>query len=216
MERSCSREVLETTPPISPTLQISLPRRSAWGNSGGAANPNTNTPALVPGGSLALGGVRFRGIAEGSSGTALDSPGDYPVVQLRSLEGGQTRFIQPTNWSATNFVSAGLTGFPAGWTAATVFVNGINSPSVIFNLGVAVPTPIHLTGATRLPGGAFQCGFTNTTGALFTTLASTNLTLPRSNWTAIGGVTEVSSGHFQVNDPQAAIFSRRFYRVESY
>jgi hypothetical protein len=63
--------------------------------------------------------------------------------------------------------------------------------------------------------GAFQFAFTNTPGAVFTVLATTNPVLPLSNWTVLGGVTEVSPGHFQFADPQATNSPRRFYRVRS-
>jgi hypothetical protein len=44
-------------------------------------------------------------------------------------------------------------------------------------------------------------------------LATTNLSLPLSNWTALGGVVEISPGQFQFTDPQAANGGRRFYRT---
>jgi len=46
-------------------------------------------------------------------------------------------------------------------------------------------------------------------------LATTNVSLPSSNWTALGGVTEISPGQFQFTDPHAANFGQRFYRLRS-
>ena len=46
-------------------------------------------------------------------------------------------------------------------------------------------------------------------------LASTNLALPLSNWTAMGGVTEASPGQFQFTDPQATNIPGRFYRLRT-
>jgi hypothetical protein len=46
-------------------------------------------------------------------------------------------------------------------------------------------------------------------------LATTNPALPLSNWTALGGVTEVTPGQFQFTDPQAANSVRRFYRLRA-
>ena len=54
-----------------------------------------------------------------------------------------------------------------------------------------------------MTNGAFQFGFTNSVGALFGVLATTNLSLPLTNWTALGGVAEISPGQFQFTDPQA-------------
>jgi hypothetical protein len=84
---------------------------------------------LSLGGRLALTGSRFRGISEASGGNFQDSPSDYPVVQLRSVESEQTLFLLSTNWSASSFISLPLTNFPLGWALATMFVNGISSTS---------------------------------------------------------------------------------------
>ncbi len=46
-------------------------------------------------------------------------------------------------------------------------------------------------------------------------LASTNPALPLSNWTPLGGVTEVAPGQFQFTDPQATNTPRRFYRLRA-
>jgi len=90
------------------------------------------------GSSLALTGSRFRGVGEGSGGNgSQDSPGDYPLVQLRSVESGQSVFLLPApgaSWSATSFTSAPVSGFPAGCALATVFVNGIPSTSSLVRL----------------------------------------------------------------------------------
>lgn len=75
--------------------------------------------------------------------------------------------------------------------------------------------PIALTGSELLPNGAFQVSFTNTPGASFSAMATTNLALPLSNWTALGGVTEGSPGQFQFTDPQATNRPQRFYRVRA-
>ena len=80
---------------------------------------------------------------------------------------------------------------------------------------VSGPTAPILTGATRLTNGSFQFTFTSSAGASFTTLATTNLSLPLSNWTVLGNVPETSPGQFQFNDPQATNSPQRFYRVRS-
>ena len=58
-------------------------------------------------------------------------------------------------------------------------------------------------------------GFTNSPGARFSVLASTNPTQPASNWTVLSGVTEVSPGQFQFTDLQVTNAPRRFYRIRS-
>jgi hypothetical protein len=175
----------------------------------------TCTSPLSLGGSLALTGSGLRGVSGGSGGNTQDSPTDYPLVQLRSLENGQTLFLLSTNWQTNAFTSAPVWGFPPGWTLATVFVNGIPSTGSVLNISVPVPTTTTLTGAKRLTNGAFQFAFTNSVGALFGVLTTTNPTLSLSNWTALGGVTEISPGQFQFTDPQATNTARRFYRLRS-
>jgi uncharacterized repeat protein (TIGR03803 family) len=78
-----------------------------------------------------------------------------------------------------------------------------------------LPSPLLLTNLVKLPGGAFQFSFLNTSGSSNSVFATTNLTLVFSNWTSLGTAAEVSSGHFQFTDPQAANNSKRFYRVRS-
>jgi large repetitive protein len=175
----------------------------------------TATSPLSLGDSLALTGTGFRGVSEASGGNSQDSPSDYPLVQLRSLESGQTTFLLSTNWQTNSFTSAPVWGFPPGYALATVFVNGIPSTGSVLNIAVPVPTTPTLTGTKRLTNGACQFCFTNSVGALFGVLATTNPTLPLSNWTALGGVTEVSPGQFQFTDPQATNTARRFYRLRS-
>jgi hypothetical protein len=104
--------------------------------------------------------------------------------------------------------------FPPGWAMATVFVNGIPSTSSIVNISVPVPTPPTITDAKMLTN-RFQFSFTNSVGAVFGALASTNVSLPLSNWTALGGITEISPGQFQFIDPQATNSAQRFYRVRA-
>jgi len=106
-------------------------------------------------------------------------------------------------------------GFPPGYALVTVFVNGIPSTGSVLNINVPVPTTTILTSARKLTNGAFQFAFTNSVGALFGVLATTNPALPLSNWMALGGATEVAPGQFQFADPQATNSPRRFYRIRS-
>ena len=175
----------------------------------------TATTPLSLGGGLTLTGSGFRGVSEGSCGNSQDSPADYPLVQLRSVESGQTMFLLSTDWQTNSFASAPVWGFPPGYAMATVFVNGILSTGSVLNVSVPVLTATTLTGAKRLTNGACQFCFTNNVGALFGVLASTNPALPLSNWTALGGVTEVAPGQFQFTDPQATSTVCRFYRLRA-
>jgi hypothetical protein len=46
-------------------------------------------------------------------------------------------------------------------------------------------------------------------------LATTNLALPSSNWTAVGVAPEFAPGLFFFSDPLATSNPKRFYRVRS-
>jgi N-acetylneuraminic acid mutarotase len=175
----------------------------------------TITSPLAIGTPLSLTGSGFRGYAEGSSGNTQDSAADYPVLQLRSIESGQTAFVPTTNWSANSFTSLPVTGIPPGYALATVFVNGAPGTSAVVNISIPVATPSTLTGPAVASNGVFGFFFTNSPGALFGALVSTSLALPLSNWTALGRVTETSPGRFQFTDPQVADGRARFYRLRS-
>jgi hypothetical protein len=170
----------------------------------------TSPPNL--GSSLVITGLQFRGISEGSSGNSQDSSADYPLVQLRRLDNEQTVFLLTTNWSTNTFTSLPIWNFPPGYVLVTVFVNGIQSTSSVVNISVPVPISTTLTGPQKLTNG-FRFAFTNSVGALFGVLTTTNLALPLSQWTALGGVVEISPGQFQFTDPQATNSGRRFYRA---
>jgi hypothetical protein len=177
----------------------------------------TLTSTVSLGGNLAISGTGFRGISESSGGNGCQNSGsDFPLVQLRSVESGQTVFLLPTNWSATSFASVPLSGFPPGPVLVTVFVNGVPSLSSLLNIAIA-PTPIMplLTGPSKLPDGSFQFSFSNTPGAVFSVLTATNLALPAANWTFLGSATEIAPGQFQFTDTQATNHAKRFYRTHS-
>jgi len=94
-------------------------------------------------------------------------------------------------------------------------LSGYLGSAEVYGVAAPLPTLIVLASAARLPNGAFQFAFTNTPGVTFTTLATTNASLPPSQWTALGGVTEIASGQFQFTDPQATNSPQLFYRVRS-
>jgi hypothetical protein len=172
----------------------------------------TATSPLSLGSGLALTGSRFRGISGGSCGNSGDSPADYPVVQLRSLQTEQFVFVSPTSFSSNSFASAAVSGLTPGHALVTVFANGIPSSASIVRLDIP---PIILTGATKLPNGPFQFSFANLPGFSFTALGATNLSLLPANWTVLGSPTEISPGQFQFTDTQATNIPQRFYEVRS-
>jgi hypothetical protein len=63
--------------------------------------------------------------------------------------------------------------------------------------------------------GVLQFVFTNTAGASFTVLSTTNLSLPLSNWTVVGTATNTAPGQFQFTSPPTTNDAQRFYGVRS-
>ena len=74
--------------------------------------------------------------------------------------------------------------------------------------------PPFLTGMQRIGTATMQFSFTNNPNGSFTVLASTNVSLPLSNWTVLGTATNLSNGVYQFTDP-AATNPASFYRVRS-
>ena len=111
--------------------------------------------------------------------------------------------------------------FPGAVDEVSVYNRALSSNEIaaIYAAGSAgkcrPPLPSLLTTPTRLANGALQFTFPNSSGTLFSVLATTNPALPFSNWTVLGGVTEISPGQFQFTDPQATNYPQRFYRVQS-
>ena len=87
-----------------------------------------------------------------------------------------------------------------------------NDATLAYNLRPLPPTRASLALGTN---GGMQLAFTNAEGMKFTVLASTNLTLPLSNWTVLAGVTEVAPGQFEFRDAAATNFPRRYYRLRT-
>ena len=109
-------------------------------------------PIISPGSAFSVTGSGFRGYSEASGGGSQSSSTGYPLLQLRSLENEQTRFIPPNffaPWSDASFDSDTINDFPAGYALVTVFTNGLPSISSI----VLITGP-----ASRLKiiGSAFQ------------------------------------------------------------
>jgi len=132
------------------------------------------------------------------------------------------------NYSATNTLAAtnvtlSVTNLISSLTPGTTYhfelvagnSAGTNAGADMLFTTLASAVSFNLNGEVVLPGGAFQFGFTNTSGLGFTVLATTNLSLPLTNWTVLGAPVEGPPGHYQFTDPQATNSPTRFYRVRS-
>ena len=152
--------------------------------------------------------------------------------------------MAPTIWWCGASVPEGrpqrLHGFLDGDTGATVFTGrrreridgGVRDGSTpalrradastwptttkvyAFSVPGQTVTSIAMSNLKVLPGGAFQFSFTNISGANFNVFGTSDPSQPFTNWTWLGGVTEVSPGQFQFTDPQGSN-QERFYRVSA-
>jgi len=121
-------------------------------------------------------------------------------------------------WLTLNGTTNGVVSFTfsanplATSQTANITMFGLSIP-VMQN--AAAVTPPTLSGVTVLSNGAFQFGFTNTQGATFTVLTTTNLSLPLTNWSVLGTLTNNGFGQYQFTDLTATDGVPRFYRVSS-
>ena len=160
----------------------------------------TNSP-LQPGGKLTLSGSNFRGVSGASSGAALDSSTNFPVVQLRQLDGTQSSYLLSdagAKWSSTAFVAAPLGNFPPGYALATVFTNGVPSSAAIVNVIVSANANLsNLALSAGILSPVFAGGITAYSANVSYLTASVTLTPTTADNTAtvkVNGVT-VASGN---------------------
>ena len=125
-------------------------------------------------------------------------------------------------WKATGTLNdGGYIRLAALLTNGLVLVVGgsgeanVLSSAELYDPAPGTATTIVLSNPAALPDGAFQFGFTNTSGVSFSALTTTNLALPLTNWTLLGNVTEIAHGQFQFTDPEALNYPQRFYRIRS-
>jgi len=57
--------------------------------------------------------------------------------------------------------------------------------------------------------------FSGAANTSYTVLATTNLSLPKTNWTALGQALPLTGATYQYWDSQASAYPRRFYQIRS-
>ena len=191
---------------------------AAWGsNDNGALGDNTNTKRLVPVAVNTNSGVSvlYRktvvGIAAGAQhSVALCSDGTVATWGYNAC--GQLGDNTMTNRLVPVVVNTTPLAASQRFALVSCGCNAFHTLAL-----VAAPPASHITAtsAQTLANGSFQFSFTNTSGAFFGVLATTNPALPLSYWTTLGDAKEVSLGQFQFTDLQATNNAHLFYRVRS-
>jgi hypothetical protein len=169
----------------------------------GASNPPTISVAwqFPKSGSFAPNGSPFITTTDGSNNPVVWVAGTS-LQAFDGLNGNQLYSSSGSLPSPDNYIS-GIVARGRVYFADNGHVYAFTVPR----------PPIELNNLMILPDGTFQFSFTNTPGLTFTVFASTNLSLPFSEWTRLGAASEISSGQFQFNDPPDARNQARFYRV---
>jgi hypothetical protein len=180
--------------------------------------PTINNPisAIDLGTKITVSGSGFLGVSESTGGNGFQScAANFPLLQIINLETTQTIFLPCTNWTDTSLTTIPLTGFPPGPALLTVYVNGIASLGSITSVNVPSPVPPLLVGIQMATTNSFKFSFTNISGSQFSVLATTNVSLPLSSWTAIGGPIESPIGQFQFTNSVSTNFPYHFFGVRS-
>lgn len=109
-------------------------------------------------------------------------------------------------------VGAGTNSYVLGQSAGSETVALTTNQMPAHTHSVVPPVAPQLNSVT-VSNGQFRFAFTNLAGQTFTVLATTNVTLPLSNWTVLGPATEGPPGQFKFTDTQSPTNAQRFYRV---
>jgi hypothetical protein len=153
-----------------------------------------------------------------SSSTGVNITSSNPMLAPLGDYGGPTQTMPPLPGSPAIDPVGGDTAsaFATDQRGLLRVVNGTVDVGAVEMQPASSPPP-RITGAEILGDGTFQLSFSNIAGTSFQVLASTNVSLPTSNWSTIGPASETppGSGQFQFTDPQATNHPQRFYRVQS-
>jgi hypothetical protein len=119
------------------------------------------------------------------------------------------------SWLTISGIANGVVNFPFAANS------GPSRTAHITLLGETIPitqetigTPTVVSHVQLLENGIVEFAFTNIPNASFTILATTNLSLPLSEWPVVGTATESPPGQYQFTDAQATN-GERFYVVRS-
>jgi DNA-binding beta-propeller fold protein YncE len=120
------------------------------------------------------------------------------------------------SWLTITGITNGAVSFsfaPNSGPARTAHISLLGQ-SIPITQGV-IGTPPTLIGAQLVGNGAFQFSFTNIPGAIFTVVATTNLSLPVSTWAVVGNPVETPPGVYQFTSQPTTTNSQTFYGVIS-
>ncbi|WP_257446686.1 Ig-like domain-containing protein [Archangium lipolyticum] len=101
----------------------------------GSGAPDTSRPTLtttpLSAGTFILGGTRLTGVSEASSGNHQSSPTNFPMVELRPLEGAGPLTLPALSFSSTS-ATVDLPALPGGYYLLTVTTHAISGGKVVY------------------------------------------------------------------------------------
>jgi WD40 repeat protein len=142
---------------------------------------------------------------------ASSPPGGGTPTGFAAFSDGSKFLAQlPLTNGSASYVTTNLGAAPhaitAAYTSDTLFAS---------STGGVIASPIQIASAAIGANGLFQLSFSNSIGASFTALGAPDPTVPLTNWSNLGPVTELLPGVFQFQDPQSTNSPWQFYRVRS-
>ena len=192
---------------------------------------------IVGGNFVTMGGLGRTNLCRLSSGEDARqslhvNPAGHAITWLRSGTAPEVEQVGfEKSLDGTNYVPIGnATRIVGGWqlsgnslSTGQMFYVRTRGRSVIGNASSLIESvaqfylipPAHITSVGKAANGTFQFAFTNSTGASYTVLATTNLASPTVNWENLGPPVAVSNGLYQFTDPAAINHARRFYQLRS-
>ncbi|HWD17894.1 MAG TPA: cadherin-like domain-containing protein [Verrucomicrobiae bacterium] len=167
-------------------------------------------------GDTAIGTITIEVVAGGlTPAPTITNETVLPNGQFRLQFSGAPNAIY-TVLASTNLITWAPIGVAAQISSGQfqfIDTNAANFPRRFYKLETVPSLPAAgptITSPVVLSNGQFQFQFSGVPNAIYTVLASSNLT----TWAPIGVAAQISSGHFQFIDTNAANFPRRFYKVE--
>jgi hypothetical protein len=141
-----------------------------------------------------------------------------------SSPGGGTPTGMVTFWDGN--VCLGQVGLSAGSATLSTTNLGVGTHAIqaeyssdntyTASTGSLIGAPPVVTSLIAQADGSFLLAFTNVSGAPFSVIDSSDVSLGLSNWPVLGPAIEIQPGIFQFVDPPPAVGSKsRFYKVRS-
>jgi hypothetical protein len=174
----------------------------------------TSPPTMVSAWTVSQGGrgSPFVTSTDGSNNVVVWGIGAGSDQRLHGFDGDTGAVV--FNGGGSSELMAGTHNFQTAIAARGRIFVATDRKVYAFSVPVSQPV-IVLSSPTLLPDGSFQFDFTNIPSKGFSVFRSTNVSLPLSNWTPLGPVTEDTPGQFRFIDPPADLDGPRLYRVRT-